>query len=143
MLSTRVGIIFVCLALSACGLGVQQSVDSAPKKNHLAGQWQLTELAGQPVQTEKAPYLDFSEEGKVSGFAGCNRFFGQVEVEGLSIHFGKLGATMMACPNMQLESQFMQVLEKADNYTMGSNDSLSLNKARMAPLARFERVKAD
>jgi hypothetical protein len=38
---------------------------------------------------------------------------------------------------METEKLFMELLEMADNYTMADN-VLSLNKARMAPLARFK-----
>ena len=45
----------------------------------------------------------------------------------------------MACPDMETERLFMQVLGEADNYFADENN-LMLNKARMAPLARFEAV---
>ena len=45
----------------------------------------------------------------------------------------------MACPDMSMENQFIEVLGRADNYSI-LGDKLSLNKARMAPLARFEAV---
>jgi heat shock protein HslJ len=40
---------------------------------------------------------------------------------------------------MELETQFLKVLEMADNYTI-AGDNLVLNRARMAPLARFKSV---
>jgi heat shock protein HslJ len=46
---------------------------------------------------------------------------------------------MMACPDMQTESTFLQVLQKVDNYAI-KDDTLSLQKARMAPLAKFKWV---
>jgi heat shock protein HslJ len=48
--------------------------------------------------------------------------------------------TMMACENMDVESGLNKALVAADNYTI-KGDILSLNKARMAPLARFQAVK--
>ena len=47
----------------------------------------------------------------------------------------------MACPDMQIADQFNQVLGKVDNYAI-ADGVLSLNKARMAPLARF-RLQED
>ena len=46
---------------------------------------------------------------------------------------------MMACPDMETETQFYKVLEMVDNY-YHNNDTLILNKAKMAPLARFVAV---
>ena len=48
-----------------------------------------------------------------------------------------MGMTMRACPEMESEQTFMSVLQQADNYTI-ADGILSLNRARMAPLARFE-----
>jgi len=39
---------------------------------------------------------------------------------------------------MEIESQFLKVLTMADNYNIV--DLVVLNKARMAPLARFKTV---
>lgn len=39
-----------------------------------------------------------------------------------------------------LEQKFIQVLDQADNLST-DGETLSLNKARMAPLARFQAVK--
>jgi heat shock protein HslJ len=55
------------------------------------------------------------------------------------VHFKQLASTMMACENMADEEGLAKVLGMADNYTI-VNDVLSLNKARMAPLARFKLV---
>lgn len=45
----------------------------------------------------------------------------------------------MACPRMDVEMEFLSTLEKADNFNV-AGDALELNKARMAPLARFKAV---
>ena len=54
----------------------------------------------------------------------------------LSIEIGI--STMMACPG-NLEQEFSEVLNTADNISTDGK-TLTLNKARMAPLARFELV---
>jgi copper homeostasis protein (lipoprotein) len=43
---------------------------------------------------------------------------------------------MMACPELAQEREFLEMLPRVDNYTLGDG-ALSLNRARMAPLARF------
>jgi heat shock protein HslJ len=40
---------------------------------------------------------------------------------------------------MEKETSFMEALQKADNYAI-EGKILSLNKVRMAPLAKFEAV---
>ena len=59
--------------------------------------------------------------------------------EGNLITFKQVASTQMACNDMNIENQFKEILERTDNYSI-LGDKLSLNKARMAPLARFEAV---
>jgi heat shock protein HslJ len=104
--------------------------------------WQLTELHGEPLAVAagaKRPHLTLKAQGsQVQGFGGCNSFAGPYELQdGNRIRFGVLAATMMACPEMQVESRFFEVLGMTDNYAL-TPQGLSLHRARMAPLARFE-----
>ena len=60
--------------------------------------------------------LGLREEGRVGGFDGCNRYFGDFMIEnGHQIVQGPKGATMMACPDgrMDLEQAFLRNLEAA------------------------------
>ena len=77
----------------------------------------------------------------MGGFAGCNSITGEYELEeGNRIRFKNMGITMMMCPDLDLnESEYMEVFELTDNYTI-HNDTLSLNVARRAPLAVFAAV---
>jgi heat shock protein HslJ len=107
--------------------------------------WKLTELMGKPVvmseKTKKEIYIILKKEGnRVRGFSGCNTILGQYELkEGKRITFSGMASTMMACPDLAIESEFNKMLGVIDNYSINSN-IMTLNKARMAPLARFEAV---
>jgi len=60
--------------------------------------------------------LGLREEGRVGGFDGCNRYFGDFVINnGHQIVQGPKGATMMACPDgrMDLEQAFLRNLEAA------------------------------
>ena len=52
---------------------------------------------------------------------------------------GNVASTMMACPD-NIEDEFKKILYTTDNLST-DGQTLSLNKARMAPLARFVLVK--
>ena len=106
--------------------------------------WRLTELFGEPVNTTEggggAHIIFKKEDNRITGNGGCNTFNGSFSLKpGNRISFSKTISTMMMCANMDAETKLHQVLEMADNYTI-SGDKLVLNKARMAPLARFESV---
>jgi copper homeostasis protein (lipoprotein) len=107
--------------------------------------WKLVELNGKPVAppatNRREAHLILKRDTKrVAGSGGCNSFGGSYELlTGNQIQFSKIAATRMACPDMSIEGQFFKVLETADSYTI-TGETLQLNRARMAPLARFEAV---
>lgn len=106
--------------------------------------WKLVALRGRPVPAlEREPHLILEAEGgRVNGFGGCNGFAGSYTLDAATsrIRFGRIASTMMACPSgMEVEKAFHEALRTMDNYSL-SGDLLTLNRARMAPLARFEAV---
>ena len=108
--------------------------------------WVLIELNGNPISndssSQKIPQIVFrSAENKFNGNTGCNSMAGTYDLkEGNRILLTGIISTKMACMNnMEIEGQFLNALEQADNYTL-TGDTLILNKARMAPLARFKRI---
>jgi heat shock protein HslJ len=83
--------------------------------------WRLTHLArNDQVKTATPPTLSY-EEGKLAGFAGCNRYFGAVVAgDGPGeLKLGPFGATRMACDadDMTLESTFLRRLESAQKFS--------------------------
>jgi len=108
--------------------------------------WQLTELMGKAFAAQEGKnrqaFIIFSEEGaKMHGNGSCNTFNGSYELkEGNRITLTGFATTMMACADMETERQLFDILSKCDNYTI-ADGVLSLNKARMAPLARFSASK--
>lgn len=107
--------------------------------------WKLVELYGDPVVVDstfrKEPHIIFkAQDNRMIGSGGCNNITGSYELgENGRIAIPQPIATRMACPNMEVENKFLQALQVADNYIV-NGDTLVLNKARMAPLARFKVV---
>ena len=108
--------------------------------------WVLYELNGNPVVADSImPTIHMiafaAGENKFNGSTGCNKMGGHYELkEGNRIRFYNVITTKMACLNlMDLENRFLQVINIADNYNLNGH-TLTLNKARMAPLARFKRM---
>lgn len=65
----------------------------------------------------------FTDDGQVSGAAGCNRYFGSVTVAGDRITFGMIATTKMACAEeiMTQEQAFVELLGQVTNYTLDGN----------------------
>jgi heat shock protein HslJ len=111
--------------------------------------WRLIELRGEPVVFDmeagkREAFLVFNaEENRVSGNLGCNNAFGtyQIDEESNRISFSQMALTQMFCLDMSVEDGFKEILEMVDNYSVSEDGKfLSLNRARMAPLARFELI---
>lgn len=105
-------------------------------------QWKLVELRGQPVSgLERNPFIQLDAgTSRVSGFGGCNSLSGSYTLDEatLRIRFEQMVSTLRACvTGMEAEQALHEVLQTTDNYSF-AGDQLSLNRARMAPLARFE-----
>ncbi len=105
--------------------------------------WRLVELNGEPVTSDdqhREPYILLRSDAlRINGNTSCNTFNGPYAIKsGQRIDFGNnIAMTLMACPDMDREQAFVDVLRRADNYTMGDDGTMTLNRARMAPLARF------
>lgn len=105
--------------------------------------WVLTELRGEPIELgedQREAFLTLrSEDSRLHGNGSCNTFNGSYAIKtGQRIEFGDdIAMTMMACPDMSIEDRFIEVLKMADNYSLGDDGTMTLNRARMAPLARF------
>ncbi len=102
-------------------------------------QWRLVELRGKPIESSNASLMLHAEDSVASGNASCNTFSGGYAIKnGQRIRFERsMAVTMMACPDMTGEAAFLEALREVDNYAVGPDGTLSLNRARMAPLARF------
>lgn len=72
----------------------------------------------------QAVNIEFREDNglQVAGFAGCNRFFTNVNLQKESIKFGNIGSTMMACPEMENEQMFLDLLSQANAYELSGNE---------------------
>lgn len=71
----------------------------------------------------KTPTLQI-EGDKINGNAGCNNYFGTATMSTTAGTFsaGKIGSTRMSCPNMSVEQNYLEMLQKANKYVInGSN----------------------
>ncbi len=118
---------------------------STPKASLTETYWKLTVLMGKAVTMDSANqkeiHLILKKEGnRVQGFAGCNGFGGTYTTKNnFNIYFSNMLHTMMACPELNSENELFTVLNTVDNYYI-TGDTLTLSKAKMAPMARFVAV---
>ena len=138
------GLIVFAFVVGACKT-TSSSVKPQPDNSITEKYWKLIEINGKPVEatTSREAFITLKNEGqRVNGNGGCNTLNGTYEITpGNRIKFSQMATTMMACLNMEIEEGLKKALEMADNYSLSEDGKfLSLNRARMAPLARFELV---
>ncbi len=81
-----------------------------------------------------------STENRINGLGGCNHFFGALSQTGSEISFSNIGATKMACPKLELESTFFQMLEKTKSYAFNQTMQLEFSDANNQVLGIFEAI---
>lgn len=112
----------IALLLSACSL--ESNRMNSVKPDPLAGtHWQLEKIAGVASPFKRQPTLLF-ENNRVSGYTGCNRFFGNYKAshDGV-LALGQLGMTKMACNgvNNTLEQHYTQAIQQVRIHAITHN----------------------
>jgi len=102
----------------------------------LEGKWNLTSIADGDISTlfaEKKPTIEFAEENKVFGHAGCNTYRTTYELSENIVTFKPVASTMMACPSMEGENKFtgllttpLQVAVDGDKLTFSKEGNIVL-----------------
>lgn len=95
----------------------------------LNGNWQITAVNGQSVDTDEATLFIDINELKIHGNTGCNFFNGDVYIAPDRINavdFSNIGSTRMACPDMQRESAILLALEETASAIRGSEGNVML-----------------
>lgn len=121
------GFLALSLALSGCTRTHQvltrEPVPAAPT---LEGRWDLKSYGPAVSQTAVLPdapvFVVFTQDGKISGSGGCNRYFGGwgfVEGESNVLRIWRTGSTKMACPVpvMTQEHLFLEELSRVSGYS--------------------------
>ena len=82
---------------------------------------------------EKQPFIEFNiSEKRLHGNAGCNIINGGFQVDKvnpMSISFPQVISTMMACPDMEVESRVLKALNSAQSFGKLSGGGMGLYDA--------------
>jgi heat shock protein HslJ len=100
------------------------------------GEWKLQSLNSSDVSTLTKPIvirLDTLEK-RVSGFAGCNQFFGTYSANNNAITFSGIGSTKMFCDApQQTENDFLKALQEVGSFQTDGK-TLTFYKGESMPL---------
>jgi putative lipoprotein len=81
-------------------------------------EWRAQEIGGRSVLDMVQATLSIEAGGRISGSAGCNRYFGTASVKDGMIEVGPLGTTRMACMPAQMdqEKNFLDAIAKTRGF---------------------------
>lgn len=127
------------LCLSACQSSPNNGNDkNKPPSTGLTGiTWRLTDFVKADIPTSGQTNLTFTkDQHRVSGSAGCNRYFGNYERQDNRLRFLQIGATKMQCMNMTEENHFFKAIQQVNRFKI-VNHRLTLFQDQQ-PLMTFE-----
>lgn len=85
--------------------------------------WQVEDIDQGGVIDFAMLTLEFTTEGGIVGFTGCNRFFGGVSIDGDAIRTAGIGSTRRACVDavMNQEQRFLAALGDIVRYRIDAD----------------------
>lgn len=141
-----VAILFAILALAGCatspaGQGPEGGGEpGVPLTNTY---WQLVSVAGEEVPetgSERKAHILFLDDGRVSGFSGCNEYMGNYQVRGENLLFDSMGSTRMACEENLVEELLFASFAKTVGVNLDGTELRLLGEAG-EELAVFEAAR--
>lgn len=127
----------VCLtALASCGTSKYASVAE------MDGEWSFTAVNGNRIEKTdgQRPFIGFdSKAGRVYGYSGCNRIMSEMDKTSGELLSSHMGATMMACPDMETETKVLGALAKAKRCRMSKDGNLTLCDANGKAVATLKK----
>ena len=106
---------FAALVLAAC-VHSGHADDTAASPDFTQMDWVLTMVDGQPAGYSAT--INLAESGRVTGQAPCNRYFADLTRDGDRFKLGAIGATRMACLQIEGEAAFFQLLQGVETAEM-------------------------
>ena len=132
--------IAVTLGFSGC------KSNNGDKAQLTANEWQLKEMTttkGKTALPQRVPTLMLTDTNTMYGFSGCNRFFGKYSTQGNTIKLEPGGSTMMACPDLQFEGEYMRTLAVMTSYSIENKELKLTDKDRKQTLVFVPKTEEE
>jgi len=105
-------------------LGIEKNALSS----ELNGAYTITTILENDVSSYHLEVNFNSKEHKITGFAGCNRFFGNYVLTDDSLQFGAIGSTKMSCDEEKnnIEMTLFETLSKVNGVSYINDHTINL-----------------
>ena len=134
------------MAATVAGISSCGSTKSAATLTDISGEWDIVEVRGvavAPIAGQAQPFIGFdTDNGRVSGNAGCNRIAGSFKLEAApgTIDLSGLGTTRMMCPDMANEKNVLAALAQVKEFKkLGDNQIALCGKSLKRPVLVLQK----
>jgi len=123
----------VCAACCACRKGKNN-------KPLTETEWHMVRMMSTDMPAESDRFvLTFAKDGNVNGVGACNRIMGgYTATEKGGMTFGRMASTRMMCPDMELEDEFLKVLNSTTHYEIDGDMLMLLNNGEVQAIFKGE-----
>lgn len=92
------------------------------------GKWNIVSINGEAVTVlENTPFIEFdTENGKVHGHTSCNIMNGTFTIKGDKLTFGDMATTMMAGPDMPVETAVLDAVKATASVKKSADEKLQI-----------------
>ena len=95
------------------------SVTAADGSGLAGSEWKPLRISGWEVPEASSVFVQFRGQGRLEGFTGCNRLFGEYEASDGRLSVGPVVATRKVCDDdhvQQVETALLAALDSARRY---------------------------
>ncbi len=126
---------------------VVDAVEAIKTDGIMGKSWVLTHLKGDTVVVDtikaRTPFFMLRTADKITGNNGCNIFNGSYTMAGDTLKIGGLMTTMMACPNVTYEDNYLAFFKESLVITSQKGDELSLKNTVTNIEAKFKQIDVE
>ena len=128
-------LLFLCVACSSSKIQLQKN------SQNIEGKWQLIEFRGTAIKSSNLHLVLNIQSNNNLYFKGiCNEIVGEWENNHtLQIYFKNLAITEEVCDTVHYDHSIYEMFTQINNFDI-LNDTLSLNKFKMAPQSKWIKI---
>ena len=130
----RIFSVAVIMTLAALMLGGCCACRKGKNNLPLQGtEWHLMRLMGKDLALDNDKFVfTFTADGEFAGVGACNRIFGAYKsTDSRALKFENIASTRRMCPDANLETQFVEILDRATHYEVDGNILMILSNGEV------------
>jgi heat shock protein HslJ len=118
-------LIFIALFSTLGCQSTANNKNQPDEKKSSADLFNIKWILQHSAQDKYSAFMLFKPNGKVSGFSGCNKFFGKMSLSDNKISFSRLATTRKMCSKaMSFESNLISSLSSVNTYKIVENSTI-------------------